>query len=207
MNTSLPPAALAETFSDPTRDRLVSLLGAGVSQTAAALACGVTDGYISQLLEDPQVIAAIGNLRAEKLETAIKVDKSVEALEARALETLAAKLPYAKSALETARIYQILNTAKRKATSSDLSSDAASDQLVTIVLPKAAKVHVALNTQNQVIEIQGRSMATLPSKSLPLLSDIRSKQKADDAAAAQEVLARLKSPELTTIINGVESLL
>jgi hypothetical protein len=57
-----------------------------------------------------------------------------------------------------------------------------------------------MNSLNQVIEVQGRSMATLPSRNLPgLLTDLKDQQR------ATAVLDRVEP--MKTVINGVERVL
>lgn len=185
---------------DATRGKLLGLLGAGVSQTAAALACGVSDGYVSQILQEPEFAAALANQRTQKLDDAIKHDETIEGVEAKALKSLEAKLPFVRNPLEAARIFQILNTAKKRAVISDSRPEALGAQQVTIVLPKAAAVHISMNAQNQVIDIAGRSMATLPSKALPTLQAETIKAKEDENAA--KILENASKP-MNAMINGV----
>ena len=196
--------------NDPTRVKLLGLLGAGVSQTSAALACGISDGYVTQLLADPDFIAALANQRTEKLETAIKHDDTIESVEAKALKTLDAKLAFVRNPLEAARIFQILNAAKKRAVVTDSRPEALGAQQVSIVLPKAAAVHITMNTANQVIDIAGRSMATLPSKSLPTLQAqtvvAKEAAKEKDTARAAAILEQVTAPQ-KTIINGVVKVL
>jgi hypothetical protein len=185
--------------NDPTRAKLLGLLGAGVSQTAAALACGISDGYVSQILQEPDFTAALANTRTEKLETAIKHDSTIESVEAKALEALEKKLPFVRNPLEAARIFQILNAAKKRAVIAESRPEVLGAQQVSIVLPRAAAVHLQMNTLNQVVEIAGRSMATLPSKALPALA-------AKDKERAQDILANVQEVH-KTMINGVVKVL
>jgi hypothetical protein len=206
MNTLTLPDNIA---NDPTRSKLLGLLGAGVSQTAAALACGITDGYVSQILQDPEFVAALANQRTEKLEVAIKHDSTVESVEAKALAILEAKLPFVRNPLEAARIFQILNSAKKRAAIGEgASTEQLGAQQVSIVLPKAAAVHISMNSSNQVIDVAGRSMATLPSRALPTLSKdvqeakVRETLAAKDTDRASSILENVNTVH-KTIIGGV----
>lgn len=192
---------------DPIREKLVSLLASGVGQRSAALAVGVSDSYVSQLLEDPVFSAALALRSSEKLETAIRHDDAVESLEAKALRQVETKLPFVRNAMEAARIFQILNTAKKRAVvEGGQRPEALGAQQVSIILPRAAQVHIQMNSSNQVTEISGRSMATLPSRSLPdLATDVAVKKKAEletrDAAKAKELLDQMAPQK--TVIGGV----
>ena len=192
---------------DPVSMKLLGLLGAGVSQTAAALAAGVSDGYVSQLLKDSTFLSALGNIKSVKIEAAVKHDEKIDAVEAKALEAVSSRLPLVRNAAEAARIFQILNSSKRHATA-DGSSSVLGAQQVSIVLPRAAAVHISMNSSNQVIEVEGKTMATLPSRALPnLATEVTAKTIAAkrDADAALSLLSNL-SP-LTTNIGGIARVL
>jgi hypothetical protein len=180
----------------PLHEKLLGFLAAGVSQTQAALAVGCSDGLVSQLLETPEFAALLASKRSHKVESAVKHDNKIEDVEEKALAALAAKLPFARGPMETARIFQILNTAKKRSVLGTESPEALGAQQVTFVLPKHAAVQIQMNTRNQVVEISGRSMATLPSGALPALA--AAKKESSDAERAENLLSNL-----TTTINGV----
>jgi len=206
--------------NDPTVMKLLGLLGAEVSQTAAALACGVSDGYVTQLLKDPEFVRALGNVRSVKIEAAVKHDAQIDSVEAKALQAVENRLPLVRNASEAARIFQILNASKRHATAGS-NTAAPGAQQVNIVLPRAASVHISMNSQNQVIEVEGKTMATLPSRSLPgLATDVAAKTATakdvlkaatiasaakKDTEKASQLLSNLDP--LVTMIGGVQRVL
>jgi hypothetical protein len=201
-NATVPSLTLANAGAtgDPLRDKLLSLLAADVSASSAALACGCTDSYVSQLLQDEDFSRRLVILRSVKLERALAHDEKLEAVESKALAQVAAKLPFTRGPLEAARIYQILNNAKKHATPGT-GADATGAQQVTIVLPRAAAVQIQLNSSNQVIDVNGRSMAPLPSRALPAIA-AENEQKRKDAARATALLNAISTDTVT--INGVE---
>lgn len=193
-------------LTDPVREKLLGLLAAGVSQGSAALAVGVTDGYVSQLLQDESFSALLTERRGVSLVTAIAHDSRVESVEAKALHAVEQKLPFVRNAMEAARIFQILNSSKKRLQVSGSQAESLGAQQVTIVLPKAAAVQITMNSINQVIEVQGRSMATLPSRSLPsLAADVVEKKRITDESKAATLLESMAT--VSTVINGVERVL
>lgn len=196
---------------DSVQEKLLGILGAGFSQSAAALACGISDGRVSQICDEPAFAAALAQARMGKVEDAIAHDDSIENAEAESLKILRQKLPFCRTPGEVAKIFSILNNAKKRAApATNQRPESLGAQQVTLVLPKAAAVHISMNNQNQVIEIAGRSMATLPSKALPALSaqrqqlatDLSVKAKVADTAAADKILDGLQDRP-ATLINGV----
>lgn len=201
MNATSLAASLSSSFDDPVKEKLLGILGAGVPQTAAALACGVSDGYVSQLMDDPEFAQALAARKSKKVEAAIKYEDTVESVRDKALGILDAKLAYVKSPMEAARIFQILDSARRTTGSGTGTQDnqPLGIQQVAVVLPKAAQVLITMNAQNQVIDVQGRSMATLPSRSLPALSKEQSEKKdalrlADQTAAGTTLAGLAATP-------------
>lgn len=181
--------------TDPTRDKLLSLMGAGVPAVAAARAAGVTEAYVSQLLDTEDFRTALIEASAGRLEAAIKHDETVESLEAKTLRIIEQKLPFVRSAMEAAKVFQILNNSKKRAVADPNSSQGAGGtQIVTLVLPKASRTSIKLNSANQVIEVDSRTMAPLPSRELPALQQA-------DAERAKKLLDQ--AAPMNTVIDGV----
>lgn len=200
-------------MSNSVRDKIVALIGAGVSSTIAAEAAGVTPSYVSQLLTLPDVLAEVAQLRSGKLEAALESDTTLEAAELAALKKTKQLIPFIRSAAEGAKVFTALNAARRKAMD-DRSDQQFADQ-VTIVLPKAAKIMITMNSDNQIVEVDGRSMAPLPSKALPAMlsrletkqvvisppqhiTDIKEKAARMDVQRAHQILQ-----DIETVIDGV----
>lgn len=167
--------ALATSFADPTRARLFALLSTGIPPGAAARAVGVTPSYVSQLMvEDESFAEAVAAARMATLEEDVSHDNTVKTVEAKALKLISDRLGQVKSATDAARIFQILNTSKRR------TEEAAAEKLgegpaisVTLNIPAAAAPLVtARNAQGEIIEIGGRSLAPA---SASKIADIRSK--------------------------------
>jgi hypothetical protein len=205
-----------------TRERAIKLLGQNIQQSLVASAIGVSESYISQLLVEEGVAAEIAQLKAASLEAAVEKDETIESLEKSALAKIKSQLTYVKSPLEAARVFQILNNAK-KATQAPQLGDSAGVQIVQITLPAAARgssVRISLNTSNQVIDVEGRSMAPLPSKALPQLAKRLADKTAEtvvvkqplppttaksDSLVAAEKLNTLR--DITTVMDGVQLVL
>jgi NADH dehydrogenase/NADH:ubiquinone oxidoreductase subunit G len=208
------------------KDRAISLLGQGFGGSQVAAAIGVDVSLVSQWLADPVIRAQVAELRSKVLQQAAAADTKLEDIETRALQLVSDKLVFVKSPMEAARIYATLNGAKRKTAGINPIDDANATASVTITLPASIKatVQVQLNSANQVVDVNGRSMATLPSRALPsLVTDVTAKtsdtvptarqitdaaadmhRKADKARAAK-ILENVKT--LVANIDGVDCVL
>lgn len=205
-------------MSHSTREKIISYLGAGVSQAIAAEAAGVSPSYVSQLLLEPGVLEEIGLLKAGKLEAAVEADASVEHGEKLALERTIKLIPFIKNAREAVAVYGTLNAAKRKA-QEEAADGRVQAMTVTLVMPKAAKVMIQVNTDNQIIDVDGTTTAPLPSKALPAMAArlanksgattieaLPSPQRELVEKGQQKDLARAHSilNDITTVIDGVQ---
>ena len=203
-------------MSSSTRDKIIGYLAAGVSQSAAAQAAGVSDGYVSQLMELDEVREAIAAKKGDRLEKHIEIDETIENGEQLALQQIVRKL---KSPLvplrEAVQAFSVLNGARKKSEAGQTSNGAAGVDTVVFVLPKAAKTMIQINSDNQIIEVNGTTTAPLPSKALPAMAsklaegpkklelphvvDVKSRAQVRDETRAQAVLA-----DITTVIGGVQ---
>lgn len=206
-------------MSSSTRDKIINYLGAGVSQTVAAEAAGVSDSYVSQLLMEPGVLQEIALLKAGKLEAAVEADATVEQGEKLALERTIKLIPFIKNAREAVSVYGTLNAAKRKAQEDRNQDGVGNSQSVTLIFPKAAKINIQVNSDNQIIDVDGTTTAPLPSKALPAMAarlankegativpELPSRQKELAAVTDKKDLARAHSilNDITTVIDGVQ---
>jgi len=147
------------------KQRIIEMLGQGLSATQVAAAVGCDDSYVSQLLSEEGISDKVQALRAENFSKYVELDRRVDEAESRALEKLAALADFITKPTEAARVYNVLNQAKRR-TIDSVNQQQAVAQTVSLDLPAAARVRFTLTNDKQVIEIEGRSMTTLPSKNL-----------------------------------------
>lgn len=189
-------------LSSPLIQKLLGFLSSGVPPAAAASAAGVDPSYVSQLLDNESFRLALYEKSAERLEQDVKHDSRIESVEAKALAAIEQKLPFIRSAMEAAKIFQILNNSKKRAMTKNAAPESGLGS-VTIVLPRAiaTSLDLRVNTQQQVIEVAGRTMAPLPSKNLPEILAARQKQIAADSQRAEQVLENVNP--LSTVIGGV----
>lgn len=170
------------------RERAISMLAAGVAQHLVADAVGVTPGYISVLAAEPEVRAEIAEARAATVQEHLTHDKLISKIEMDALRVVEKKLPFVK-APEAAKIFAQMNAARRHALLSE--NDATTVQNVTIVLPAAAEAILKKNRDNQVIDIDGKSIAPLPSRALPALAN---RVAEEEHQARVEIVTQLMAP-------------
>lgn len=147
------------------QDKIIELLGRGIPATQVAAAVGCDDSYISQLLSNESIVAKVQELRVAHYSGYVELDKKVDSAEEAALKKVISLIPYLAKPTEAVQVYKVLNAAKRR-TMDAASATQTPTQTVILDLPEAARVRFTLTHDKQVIEIAGRSMTTMPAKSL-----------------------------------------
>jgi len=172
------------------KEQIQKLLSNGLSQTQAAAAVGCDDSYVSQLMAEEEFASAVAAGRAAKTAKFIEADETLEDAESAALKRVKALIPMITKPVEAARVFSVLNAAHRRASEGAASQNQESGDVVTLVLPKAAtKLHVAieLSSDKQVIDVEGRSMVTMPAKTLAQRLEARKTEQILDVAAPMKL--------------------
>lgn len=149
-----------------TRAQALELLSKGLStgETARALSC--SPSLISQFLAEPEFKSQVTEGLALRSVARTVRDDKIDKLEDMALDRLAQVIGFGFSRpMEILKAVQVINGLHRRGVNSEgaVSEDTGR---VVLELPKfAGSVEVALryNTNNEVVEVNGREMRTMPS--------------------------------------------
>jgi predicted transcriptional regulator len=154
-------------------ETVVACLRNGFSESQIASSLNVTQSAISQFIQEHglQSIAA----QNSKFET---MDSKLNDLEDCILDKLSQTLKYTVlPPMHLAKIYQTVNSAKRRSMNDGaVIHNHNNVNLVQLNLPTHVKVKVGINSRNEVIDIEGRAITSLPSGKLAELN----KEKAGD---------------------------
>lgn len=154
------------------KEEIVELLSSGIPASAVASALGVSPSLVSQVLDEEGIAQEVATQRAAKFHQFAEHDKRLHAVEAKALQKLERVLDFSTKPGEVAKIFSILNSARRVTTDQGIPQQNPTTTVV-ISLPESARVDFTLTTEKQVIEIEGRSMAPLPAKNVTQLLQTR----------------------------------
>jgi hypothetical protein len=177
------------------------LLGIGLPHNIVAAAIGASEGLISQWFGDEAFAKEIADLRATHAAEAVSRDLKYNSLEDQILEKLEEKMQMIWDKKELLGALRIVNSAVRRGSPQELGGKT-QIQVVQLQLPEsgAFAARFVLNSQNQVVEIAGRSLATMNAKGVvQKLEEMKKAQEKnekvvrDDAQAAQDRLRNLQS--------------
>lgn len=147
-------------------DFIVSCLDKGFTESQIAQAIGVTPSSVQQLIEAK-------NLRAQlqQHETFDTIDKNLNAIELNISDKLNKMLSSPAAVLnpmQAVQILRIVNNAKRRSTGEGRQMPGAA-KLVTLKMPEHIKNRLVVSAENHLLEVNGQSLATMPSNQLKSL--------------------------------------
>lgn len=161
MNTSVTAAKFTSTET-----RALDLLASGFDAAQVASALGLSEGRISQLMSGSEFATELATKRYTQLAKHNETDNLADRVERKTLEMIEKSLPIIMDPMKLARIYGVVNSAKRRGAS---APDAIHSQRRTITLniPIAVVNKFQTNAANQVVEAGTQSESgTLDSQAL-----------------------------------------
>ena len=147
------------------KERIIALLGNGVSPAIAASAVGCTEGYISQLMSDEAVAARVSALRFDNLQAASDRDKKADFIEDELLDSLKRALPMMLRPAEIVRSLAVVNALKRRASSAPETMHI-HNQVINLQLPQHTALRVTMSASREIVEVEGRALVTMPAAQL-----------------------------------------
>lgn len=184
------------------KEKIKELLGLGLPNGVVASAVGVSDAYVSQLLSEDIFAKEVQELRLVNLSEHATRDKKWNSLEDSLLKKLEELMEFGgfTRPIEVLRALQVVNGAKRRAAPQEFAATA-QQNVVPLILPIVLAPKFILNSQGQVVEVEGRVIATMPANIVnETLKASKGKQlEQDDASRARGRLDNLQKLELLPV--------
>ena len=150
------------------QDRVIQLLGSGLSAEVVATAVGCEPSYISQLLADDEFAKKVSELRIQNLQAATKRDNKWDEIEDKLLDKLKDSVEYIMKPREILAALATVNGAKRRGATAQ-ESLTINNTVVNLTLPQKAVHNFVVNQTNQVIGVNDQSLLTMPSMNVKSL--------------------------------------
>jgi transcriptional regulator with XRE-family HTH domain len=147
--------------------RIKEMLGTGLSSETVASAIGVDPSYISQLLSDENFFSEVAELRSKHLIAHTTRDLSIDSLEDKLISTLHEMVDDARfmKPADALHAFRVINGAHRRG-ERVRPTEGKAGTVVNIQIPVAVKTHIQLNSKNEVLEVNGQTLVTMPSGQL-----------------------------------------
>jgi hypothetical protein len=147
-------------------EKLIELLGWGITQIAAANALGISDSRVSQLMAKPEFANRVSAAKIVNLESGVSRDKNYDSLEDKLLEKLNFSLDALDKPMQIIRAIQVINAAKRTKTDTNSTYQGLAN-IVNITLPTQVINNLLISQQNnQVLAIEGKELTPMNSAQL-----------------------------------------
>lgn len=179
------------------KDKVIDLLIAGVQNKNIAEAVGCDPSYVSQVAEEAR--EQIAEARAGKSVAHIEHDETIDSVENKVLKRLERTVDTITDPIKLAVVFSKLNAAHRR--SNTHLPQTPTGTTVTIELPEIAQVAIRVSSNNQVVEVAGRSMLPMQANQVnAMLAAQKSKKQAVElleaptqqlSAATSKLLASL----------------
>jgi len=177
-------------------EQVFQLLASGLNAAMVASALSLSEGYISQLLAQSDFRDRVTSARLAKSKDYIARDEKLELAEAKALDRLTLLLPMITKPAEAAKVYATLNAAKRTLSATPTSQNP-STATVVLNLPKSSSIAFTLtHDTNQVLEVDGRSMAALPANKVKEMMTEKSMLRLAQGKLAQAAIPYLNPGDI-----------
>ena len=139
-----------------------------ITQADVAKVLNVTESYVSQIVSAPDFQQKLSAARVKNLVEETEHDDKLSKTEAKALDRVHTMLDYVTKPIEAARIFQILNAAKRRGVTEAEKALVVNSQntVVMLQLPEVVKQKFITNANNEVVQIGDRPMVTIDSQLL-----------------------------------------
>lgn len=147
-----------------------------ITQADVAAVLAVTEGYVSQIVNTPEFQTKLSKVKVASLVAETAHDTKLANTETKALEKVSQMLDYVTKPIEAAKIFQVLNNAKRRGATEAEQQTVINSQntVVMLQLPSIIKQKFTTNTNNEVVQIGDRPMVTMDSQLL--LTKIKEQQ-------------------------------
>jgi len=162
-----------------TEERVLSLLGQGISAESVANALGVSPSRISQLLSDENFANKVAQLRYEKLQTHTKRDNAYDDIEDELLLKLKKSMPLMFRPETVLKAIQVINGAKRRGQSAP-EQIVNQQNIVNILLPAHINNKFTTNINNQVIKAGEQELLTMTSGNLIKTLETKKEEREND---------------------------
>jgi 3-hydroxyacyl-CoA dehydrogenase len=149
-------------------EKAITLLGQGFLPAQVASAVGLTISRISQLASDPEISREVAELKFKSLSKHNERDSIADDLETQLLNRLAETAPLLFRPMEIAKIYSVVNAAKRRGSSAP-DNTAAQNPVVPIVMPTFIVNHFTKNINNQIVQAGDQPLTTIQPHALSKL--------------------------------------
>lgn len=136
------------------QNKIIEMLGKGLPASTVAMAVGVSESYVSQLLADSNIADSVSKLRIEAIDAYTSMDDQYNSIEDRLLKNLEDQTIYITRPKDILQALKVVNGAKRRGLDS-LTASAQTNTpsvIINLTLPAHTITEFQTNAIGQVVE-------------------------------------------------------
>ncbi len=151
--------------TNSTRTKALEFLGKGLKPGVVSTLLGVTPATISQFLAEPEfkeAVAAI--LVTSQMAHSIRAER-LDALEDKIITSVERSIDFFVKPADALMALKVINSLDRKVPINPINPDSIETRTVVLNLPAHmhnSVVNIQVNSSNEVVEVNGREMRTMP---------------------------------------------
>lgn len=181
------------------REKILNLLGKGLTPTLVATAVGCEVSYISQLLAEEDFAMQVAQLRCMNLEAATLRDEKWDSLEDQLLAKLEDVMPFMLKPRDILDALTRVNQAKRRGATSIAQPQIAQTTIVNLQLPMVAlsRFQALVNNQNEVVQVGDRPLINMPATTL--MKSLEDRRAASESSSVPKIAVSSKQAARSVI--------
>ena len=141
------------------KDSVLAMLAQNIPASQVANTLGVTEGYVSQLLANEDFTAELETLKNNVTVKDLEYDEKLDRTEEAFLDRIEEKSRFA-NLQQSMQAFRVLNGAKRRKDSRGHSPSGQIAEVINIVVPICVIPDYKVNRQNEIIEVEGKTMVS-----------------------------------------------
>jgi hypothetical protein len=152
--------------------RILNYLSGGATAAQTAAACGVDDSYVSQLKSEEDFQLQIAERLTKDFEAALKIDENYNKVEEVLSKRLTEVISYITNADQITRILKTVAAIPKKVQQRiplNSETDGTAIAPVSLAIPIVAKNVFIVSPNSEVVELDGKELVTLNSRSMESL--------------------------------------
>ena len=145
------------------KEKILALASAGLSNEAIAAQCGISPSYVSQVLAEDSIKTKVLEAQLSLLDERTKRDSKYDAIEDLLLEKAKSVVSSLYKPQDVLRALQAINKAERRGATSQQLAEIANKKETSIValeLPERILTKVVKSSTKEILAVNGRSLIT-----------------------------------------------
>ena len=143
------------------KKKVIDLLSASISPGTIAQTLGCDPSYVSQLLQDPEIMEAVVAKRVAAATKVAATDEKVQDIRSILVEQMRKIAPFTTKMSDICMALTTVDKMASRLPSANIRESEEHRTVVSLTLPKSLALNFVMNGQNQIVEVDNRALETM----------------------------------------------